>query len=169
MTLPLMPKATAVWLVDKTALTFDQIAEFCGMHEIEIHAIADGDVASNIVGFDPVANGQITAENLAECEADSSKKLILIESEIKPVKSKRKYTPLAKREDRPDAIAWLLKNHPELEDIQIVRLLGTTRPAINSIRNKTHKMMAIIKPRSPVMVGLCTEEELQRALMKVSK
>lgn len=169
MTLPLMPKATAVWLVDNTGLTFEQIAYFCGMHEIEIHAIADGDVASHIVGYDPIANGQITAENLAECEVNPKKMLRLIESEIKPVKMKRKYTPMAKREDRPDAIAWLLKNHPELEDIQIVRLLGTTRPAINSIKNKTHKMMAIIKPRSPIMLGLCTEEELQKALMGFNK
>lgn len=165
MTLPLMPKATATWLVDNTALTFEQIAKFCNMHVIEVRAIADGDVASNIVGFDPVLNGQIDRKNLEECEKDHSKDLILLQNEYvgKPQKKARKYTPMAKREDRPDAIAWLVKHYPDMEDIKIVRLVGTTRATVAAIKNKTHKSMAVIKPRSPVSVGLCTEEELSKA------
>ena len=163
-----MPKATAVWLVENTALTFEQIAAFCGMHVIEINAIADGDVAGNIIGFNPISNGQLSAENVKECESNPKAKLKLLEGEyVAPKKTKRKYTPMAKREDRPDAIAWFLKTYPTLEDIHIVRLIGTTRATINAIRNKTHKAMSIIKPRSPIALGLCTEEELQRIVANV--
>jgi len=167
MALPLMPKATAVWLVDNTALSFEQIAEFCGMHELEVQAIADGEVATGIVGQDPIANGQLTADEIARCEKDPNAKLRLSVSDIPRPQARAKgarYTPVSKRHDRPDAIAWLLKHHPELADSQIQKLLGTTKPTINAVRDRTHWNAANIKPRNPVTLGLCTESDLEKEI-----
>ncbi|WP_142849841.1 DUF1013 domain-containing protein [Telmatospirillum sp. J64-1] len=166
MALPLMPKATAVWLVENTTLTFEQIADFCGMHSLEVQAIADGEVATGIVGLDPVASGQLTQEEIARCEKDENARLRLIASEISQPKSKgARYTPVSKRQDRPDAIAWLLKHHPELTDAQICKLIGTTKPTILAVRDRTHWNAANIKPRNPVTLGLCTEADLEKQVV----
>ncbi len=168
MALPLMPKATAVWLVENTALTFEQIAEFCGMHELEVQAIADGEVATGIVGADPVDNGQLTRDEIARGESNQNYKLRLKISDIPTPQQRSKgarYTPVSKRHDRPDAIAWLLKHHPELSDAQLCKLIGTTKPTINAVRDRTHWNSAAIKPRNPVTLGLCTEADLEKALI----
>lgn len=167
MALPLMPKATAVWLVDNTALTFEQIAEFCGMHSLEVQAIADGEVATGIVGQDPIASGQLTKAEIERCEKNDSASLKLSISDIPRPQQRAKgarYTPVSKRHDRPDAIAWLLKHHPELSDAQIQKLLGTTKPTINAVRDRTHWNAANIKPRNPVTLGLCTEADLEKEI-----
>lgn len=165
MALPLMPKATAVWLVENTTLTFDQIAEFCGMHALEVQAIADGEVATGIVGLDPVANGQLTREEIERCEKDPDASLRMLVSEVTIGKHKgARYTPVSKRQDRPDAIAWLLKHHPELSDAQISKLIGTTKATIASVRDRTHWNAANIKPRNPVTLGLCSEADLEKAV-----
>ena len=172
MSLPLMPKATAVWLVENTALTFDQIAEFCGLHALEVQAIADGEVAAQMQGLDPVANGQITAEEIKRCEQDPTAHLQLGEQAqpVPLVKHKGpRYTPISKRQDKPDAIAWLLKNHPELSDGQISKLVGTTKPTIGAVRDRTHWNSPNIKPRHPVALGLCTLPELEAAVNRASK
>ncbi len=167
MTTPLMPKATAVWLVDNTTLSFRQIAEFCGMHELEVQAIADGEVAAGIVGADPIASGQLTREEIQRGEADPSVTLKLASND-RPMPVSRpkgpRYTPVAKRQDRPDAIAWLLKNHPELSDAQITKLIGTTKATISAIRDRTHWNAQNLKPRDPVTLGLCTMADLHAAL-----
>lgn len=168
MALPLMPKATAVWLVDNTALTFRQIAEFCGMHELEIQAIADGNVQSSIVGQDPVVSGQLTREEIARCEDDANARLAARETDIPTPQSRAKgarYTPVSKRQDRPDAISWLLKHHPELTDPQIVSLIGTTKSTIAAVRDKTHWNAVNIKARNPVTLGLCNEADLEKAVV----
>ncbi len=168
MVLPLMPKATAVWLVENTALSFEQIAEFTGMHELEVQAIADGEVAIGIVGVNPVANGQLTQEDLERAEGDPKVKLRLNKTDIPIPKARAKgarYTPVSKRQDRPDAIAWLLKHHPELTDAQISRLIGTTKPTILSVRDRSHWNAANIKPQNPVTLGLCTEAELEKMVV----
>ena len=163
----MMPKATAVWLVENTTLTFEQIARFCDMHELEVQAIADGD-SGNIIGVSPIQNGQLTSEDISSCEKNTNKYLKINESvkrfidESKNVKYK--YTPLAQRRDRPDAIAWILKNHPEIYDAQICKILRTTKNTISSIRDKIHPDIANIKPRNPVVLGLCTEEQLHKAI-----
>ncbi len=166
---PLMPKATAVWLVDNTTLTFEQIAEFCGLHELEVKGVADGEVAVGIVGLDPVANGQLTQEELDRCSADPSARLKIIASPVplhrRPPKGAR-YTPLSKRQDRPDAINWLLRNHPELSDAQIQKLLGTTKATVNAVRDRTHWNMPNIKPQDPVSLGICSQTELAEAVEK---
>lgn len=166
MTLPLMPKATAVWLIEKTALTFTQIAEFCGMHPLEVQAIADGEVAQGIVGYDPVANGQLTQEEITRCEADSSLRLHLLPSTLPAPKRLRgaRYTPVAKRNDRPDAIAFLLRNYPQLTEAQVSKLLGTTKDTIQKVRERTHWNSANIKPRDPVILGLCSQTDLNAAV-----
>ena len=166
MTRPLMPKATAVWLVENTSLSFEQIADFCGMHMLEIQAIADGEVASHIMGLDPVANGQLKREEIERCEKDPTARLVLEKHDDVAHLAKKgvKYTPMAKRGDRPNAVAWLLKNHPELSDLQIVKLIRTTRPTIESIRNKTHKDIEDLSPQNPVLLGLCSQMELDKAL-----
>ncbi len=172
MTLPLMPKATAVWLVENTGLTFDQIAEFCGLHALEVQAIADGEVAAQMQGLDPVANGQITTEEIKRCEQDPAARLQLSEQAqpVPLVKHKGpRYTPIAKRQDKPDAIAWLVKNHPELSDGQISKLVGTTKPTIAAVRDRTHWNSPNIKPRHPVALGLCTLPELEAAVNRASK
>lgn len=162
MTLPLMPKATAVWLIEKTALTFVQIADFCGMHPLEVQAIADGEVAQGIVGYDPVANSQVTLDEIRRCEADPQARLRLMASTIQvPKKSKgARYTPVAKRNDRPDAIAFLLRNYPQLSDAQVVKLLGTTKDTIQKVRDRHHWNSSNIKPRDPVILGLCSQTDL---------
>jgi uncharacterized protein len=163
---PLMPKATAVWLVENTSLTFEQIADFCGLHPLEVQAIADGEVANQMHGLDPVANGQTTAEEIARCQADPEARLALSPKATPQVARHRgpRYTPIAKRQDKPDAIAFLLRNHPELSDAQISKLIGTTKPTIAAVRDKTHWNSPNIKPRHPVMLELCTSEELEEAI-----
>jgi hypothetical protein len=167
-----MPKATAVWLVENTGLTFEQIAEFCGLHALEVQAIADGEVAAQMQGLDPVANGQITTEEIRRCEQDPTARLQLSEQAqpVPLVKHKGpRYTPISKRQDKPDAIAWLLKNHPELSDGQISKLVGTTKPTIAAVRDRTHWNSPNIKPRHPVALGLCTLPELEAAVSRASK
>ena len=167
MPLPLMPKATAVWLVENTALSFEQIAAFTGMHELEIKAIADGEVAIGIVGVSPVAGGQLSQEELEKAEKDPKVRLKINKTDIPLPKARSKgarYTPVSKRQDRPDAIAWLLKHHPELTDAQISRLIGTTKPTILSVRDRSHWNAQNIKPQNPVTLGLCTEPELEKVV-----
>jgi len=166
---PLMPKATAVWLVDNTSLTFEQIADFCGLHPLEIQAIADGEVANQMQGLDPVANGQTTAEEIARCQEDPDARLALSPQAMPPQVVKHRgprYTPIAKRQDKPDAIAFLLRSHPELSDAQISKLIGTTKPTIAAVRDRTHWNSPNIKPRHPVGLGLCTLEELEEVVGK---
>ncbi|OAN44801.1 cytoplasmic protein [Paramagnetospirillum marisnigri] len=167
MALPLMPKATAVWLVENTALTFEQVADFCGLHPLEIQAIADGEVAVGIVGLDPVANGQVTRAEIDRCEANPDARLKLTVTDIPQSNAKPKgarYTPVSKRQDRPDAIAWIIKHHPEMSDAAISKLIGTTKPTIQSVRDKTHWNAANIKPRNPVTLGMCSEADLEKAV-----
>ena len=166
MTLPLMPKATAVWLIEKTALTFTQIADFCGMHPLEVQAIADGEVAQGIVGYDPVANGQVSTDDISRCEKDSNGRLrILPNASPAPKRQKgARYTPVAKRNDRPDAIAFLLRNYPQLSEAQVIKLLGTTKDTIQKVRDRQHWNSANIKPRDPVILGLCTQTDLNASV-----
>jgi uncharacterized protein len=169
---PLMPKATAVWLVENTGLTFEQIGEFCGLHPLEVQAIADGEVAVQMIGIDPVANGQVAMEDIERCQADPSARLKLLQSAHPEAIVKHKgprYTPIAKRQDKPDAIAWLLKSHPELSDGQISKLIGTTKPTIQAVRDRTHWNAAGIKPRHPVALGLCTLQELEDAVTRANR
>jgi hypothetical protein len=169
MVLPLMPKATAVWLIENTTLSFDQIGEFCGMHPLEVQGIADGEVAIGIIGVDPVANGQLSAENIKYAEADPKARLTMMEDAHKHLTKKTKgarYTPVSRRQDKPDAIAWLLKNHPYITDAQIVSLIGTTKNTINAVRGKGHWNSSNIKPKDPVLLGLCTQTHLDDAIAK---
>ncbi len=170
MALPLMPKATAVWLVENTALTFEQVAEFCGMHALEVQAIADGEVATGIIGLDPVTNGQVTRAEIERCERSPESRLCLLRTELplspqRPKGGRARYMPVSKRQDRPDAIAWLLRHHVELSDTQICQLIGTTKTTITSVRGRTHWNTANIKPRNPVTLGLCSENELEKAVI----
>ncbi len=167
MALPLMPKATAVWLVENTSLSFEQIAAFCGLHSLEVQAIADGEVAVGMVGLDPVVNGQLTKTEIERCEKNEALRLKLLIVDLPQVTARSKgprYTPITKRGDKPDAIAWLLKQHPELSDAQTCRLIGTTKPTIAAVRERTHWNAANIKTRNPVLLGLCTQRELEEAL-----
>lgn len=167
MSRPLMPKATAVWLVENTALTFDQIAEFCEMHPLEVQAIADGEVAIGMQGGDPLAAGELTQKEIDRCVADSAQHLKQAEINIPLPEARSKgarYTPVSKRQDRPDAIAWLLKNYGELSDTQVCKLVGTTKPTIDKVRERTHWNSANIKPRNPVGLGICTERELEKEI-----
>jgi uncharacterized protein len=167
MSQPLMPKATAVWLIEKTSLTFEQVAEFVGMHPLEVQAIADGEVAQGIIGYDPVLNGQLTREEIARCEADPSARLRMTQSALRVPKARSRgarYTPVSKRNDRPDGIAWLLRNHPQLTEPQIAKLLGTTKDTIAKVRDRSHWNSANIKPRDPVILGLVTQSDLNAAL-----
>lgn len=169
MALPLMPKATAVWLIDNTTLSFTQIAAFTGLHELEVNGIADGEVAQGIKGFDPVLNRQLTPEEISKAEADPKYRLKLYDNPAAEGEMKRKgprYTPLSKRQERPAAIAWLVKFHPELTDGQISKLVGTTKPTIQSIRNRTHWNMSQIQPVDPVALGMCRQVELDAAVAK---
>src|SRR6266576_809356 len=172
MPVPLMPKATAVWLVENTSLTFEQIADFCGLHPLEIQAIADGEVANQMQGLDPVANGQTTAEEITRCQADPQARLKLSAQALPPQLFRHKgprYTPIAKRQDKPDAIAFLLKSYPEMTEAQISKLIGTTKPTIAAVRDRTHWNSPNIKPRHPVELGLCTMEELDRAVTRARR
>ena len=172
MTLPLMPKATAVWLVDNTTLTFTQIAAFTGLHELEINGIADGEVAIGVKGFDPITNRQLVASEIERCEKDPKARLELWNNPAAEGELKRKgprYTPLSKRQDRPSAIAWLVKFHPELTDGQISKLVGTTKPTIQSIRERTHWNISNIQPVDPVALGMCKQMELDAAVAKAAK
>jgi hypothetical protein len=165
-----MPKATAVWLIDKTSLSFDQIADFVGMHPLEIQAIADGEVAQGIVGYDPIATGQLSREEIARCEADPNARLVLQESTIVLPRQRAKggrYTPVSKRNDRPDGIAFLLRNYPTLPDATIAKLLGTTKDTIAKVRDRTHWNSANIKPRDPVILGLCSQGDLNAAVASI--
>lgn len=171
MTLPLMPKATAVWLIEKTALTFTQIAEFCGMHPLEVQAIADGEVAAGINGYDPVSNHQLTKDEITRCEKDTTARLRL-SSEGSAVARRSKgarYTPISKRNDRPDAIAFLLRQFPQLGEAQIIKLLGTTKDTIAKVRDRQHWNSANIKPRDPVILGLCRQADLNAAVQAANE
>ena len=169
---PLMRKATAVWLLDNTTLTFRQIASFCGLHELEISGIADGEVASGIRGIDPIINSQLTADEIKKCEANEDLDLKLYKNPA-AVGEKRsrgpKYTPLSKRQDKPAAIAWLVKFHPDITDGQISRLIGTTKNTIKAIRERTHWNINNLTPTDPVILGLCKQLELQKVLDKISR
>jgi len=165
----LMPKATAVWLVDNTALTFEQIADFTGLHSIEVHALADEEVGRGIVGRNPIDNNELTKEELDKANADNSYLMTATKSNLPPVKARSKgpkYTPVSKRGDKPDAIAFILKNHSEITDAQICKLVGTTKPTIERVRTRTHPNSSSIKPRHPVELGLCTYAELEASSNK---
>jgi hypothetical protein len=169
---PLMARATAVWLVDNTTLNFKQIGDFCGMHELEVQGIADGEVAEGVKGFDPVANNQLTAEELKLAEADPARKLRLKFNPASVGEEKRRgprYTPLSKRQDRPAAILWLVRFHPELTDAQISKLVGTTKPTIQTIRERTHWNIGSIDPIDPVALGLCKQGELDAEVAKAAE
>ncbi len=170
---PLMPKATAVWLVDNTSLTFEQIANFCGMHILEIKGIADGDVGASIRGKNPVTAGELTRASIKEAEDDPDKRLHLITSKVKipatKAKKKPRYTPVSRRQDRPNAVVWLLRHHPELKDSQIGRLVGTTKPTIQQIRDRSHWNSANLVPQDPVTLGLCKQIELDKEVDKAVK
>ncbi|HET6522576.1 MAG TPA: cell cycle transcriptional regulator TrcR [Geminicoccaceae bacterium] len=165
---PLMPKATAVWLVENTSLTFEQIADFCGLHPLEVKGIADGEVAAGIRGLDPVAAGQLERGEVERCQKDPKARLRLARpaaAEVKPPKRREpRYTPLSKRQDRPDAIAWLLRHHPEMTDVQICKLLGTTKATVTAVRERTHWKSQEIRPRDPVLLGLTSQVELDDAV-----
>ncbi|MCG8446270.1 MAG: DUF1013 domain-containing protein [Hyphomicrobiales bacterium] len=169
---PLMPKATAVWLVENTALTFKQIADFCQLHELEVQAIADEEAAQGVKGFDPIINNQLTRDEIEKAEADSSRKLKLAKQKVQlPTKRTRgpRYTPISRRQDRPNAILWLVRNHPELKDAQIIRLVGTTKPTIQSIKDRTHWNSSNLQPMDPVTLGLCSQIDLDREVKKAAK
>ncbi|OUS22865.1 DUF1013 domain-containing protein [Litorivita pollutaquae] len=168
---PIMAKATAVWLVDNTTITFKQIADFTGMHELEIQGIADGDVAAGVKGFDPIANNQLTQEEIDAAEKNPLHKLKLKFNSAAVGEEKRRgprYTPLSKRQDRPASIYWLVKFHPELSDAQVSKLVGTTKPTIQAIRERTHWNIANIQPIDPVALGLCKQSELDAAVQKAA-
>ena len=172
MALPIMAKATAVWLVENTTLTFKQISDFCGLHELEVNGIADGEVAQGIKGFDPIANNQLTREEIKKGEDSPIHKLELMYYAAAEGEQKRRgprYTPLSKRQDRPAAILWLVKFHPELSDGQISKLVGTTKPTIQAMRERTHWNIANIQPIDPVALGLCKQLELDAAVQKAAK
>ena len=162
---PLMPLATAIWLIDNTTLNFSQIAEFCNMHEMEIQSIADGELATNLEGQNPIILGQLSEENIKKAEKDSSVKLQLINlvGDFKN-KQKVKYIPIAKRRDKTDAIAWLVKNYPDLPDSKIVKLIGTTKKTIESIRSRSHANISQIQPKDPVLLGICKQSELDNLI-----
>ena len=168
----LMPKATAVWLVDNTALSFDQIAHFCKLHPLEVKAIADDEAAQGIKGLDPVQTGQLSREAISAAEADPKKKLELSKPKvIVPQRAKKgpRYTPVSRRQDRPNAILWLVRNHPELKDAQIMRLVGTTKSTIQQIRERTHWNAANLAPADPVTLGLCSQVELDAEVKKAAR
>ena len=168
----LMPKATAVWLVDNTALSFDQIAQFCKLHPLEVKAIADGEASQGIKGLDPIGTGQLSREDIVAAEANPELKLKLLEPKVRVPEAKRKgprYTPVSKRQDRPNAILWLVRNHPELKDAQVSRLVGTTKSTIEQIRGRTHWNAANLTPMDPVTLGLCTQIDLDLEVERASK
>ena len=168
----LMPKATAVWMVENTTLSFQQIADFCGLHPLEVQGIADGEVAIGIVGLDPMTNGQLTKEEIERCQKDPEARLKMLKQNIPqplPRTKGPRYTPVSKRQDKPDAVAWLVKHHPELGDAQIARLIGTTKSTIAAVRDRTHWNSTNLKPRDPVLLGLCTQTDLNTAVLRARK
>jgi uncharacterized protein len=170
---PLMPKATAVWLVENTSLTFEQIASFCKLHPLEVKGIADGEVAAGIKGHDPITSGQLTREEIAAAEAEEKRQLQLAVSKVRLPEPRRKrgarYTPLSRRQDRPNAILWLVRNHPELKDAQIMRLAGTTKTTLQAIRDRTHWNSAALTPTDPVTLGLCSQTDLDLEVNRAAK
>jgi len=173
MKLPLMPKATAIWLIENTSLSFTQISDFCGLHELEVQGIADGDVATGMQGYDPIDNNQLLKDEISRCEDDSSAKLKLISSEVidnlPPRKRHTKYTPISLRQEKPYAILWLIKRYPdELNNSQIAKLTGSTKNTVNAIRKGIYRE-AILEPKSPMDVGLCTYQELEKSLNRHRK
>ena len=166
MNYPLMPIATAIWLIENTMLTFEQIAIFCGLHMLEVQGIADGEVVQDIKGVDPITHGQLTKDEIKKCEKDSTERLILSELAVKLIKEQQKtnkkgsYIPIARRQDKPNAVMWLLKNCPEMTNAQISKLIGTTKNTINLIREKTHWNYSSLRVKDPVLLGLCTQTEL---------
>lgn len=169
----LMPKATAVWLVDNTSLTFEQIADFCGLHKLEVVGIADGEVARDIRGADPIANGQLSREELDKAQSDPSYRMKALVSShadrMKPAKKGPRYTPVSRRQDRPDAIAWFLRHHPEVTDAQISKILGTTKATIQQVRDRSHWNAANIKPVDPVTLGLVSQLELDDIVRRAAE
>ncbi len=168
---PLMPIATAVWLIDNTSLTFDQIAEFCGLHPLQVKGIADGDVGAGVRGIDPISTHQLAREELEKAEADDSHRLKLLRPKTVVAERTRKgprYTPVSKRQNRPDAIAWMVRNHPEVSDAQISKLLGTTKSTITSVRDRSHWNTANLQPRDPVGLGLCSQIDLDAVVRKAA-
>ncbi len=168
----LMPKATAVWLVENTTLSFEQIAAFCGLHPLEVQGIADGEVAIGIIGTDPTGNGQLTAEEIKRCEGDPAGRLqqAKVNIPLPQIRTKGpRYTPVSKRQDKPDAVAWLVRHHPELSDAQVSKLIGTTKQTIAQVRDRTHCNTANLRPRDPVLLGLCTQTDLNAAILKARK
>lgn len=166
---PLKPKASAVWLIDNTMLTFDQIADYTGLHVVEIQALADEEVGRGIIGESPILCGELDAKEIERCEKDQNAKLQILKREGPALKSRAKgprYTPVARRNDKPDAIAWILKHHPEVSEAQICKLVGTTKPTIQSIRDRTHPNSSNLNPRNPTELGLCTYAELDNAVRK---
>jgi hypothetical protein len=173
MTTPLMPKATAVWLVENTALSFDQIADFCKLHPLEVKAIADGDAAQGIKGMDPISTSQLSRDEIEKAEADPNIRLHMSDPKVRLPEAKKKkgprYTPVSRRQDRPNAILWLVRNHPELKDAQIMRLVGTTKSTILGIRERTHWNAAALQPMDPVTLGLCTQIDLDFEVQRAAK
>lgn len=171
---PLMPKATAVWLVDNTSLSFEQIADFCKLHPLEVKGIADGEVAAGIKGLDPVSTGQLTREAIERAERDRDYRLKLAEPKVRLPEVKRgrkgpRYTPVSRRHDRPNAILWLLRNHPELKDAPIMRLVGTTKTTIQQVRDRSHWNSANLQPMDPVTLGLCSQMDLDFEVQRAAK
>ena len=172
MSVPLMPRATAIWLIDNTTLTFEQIANFCGLHIFEVESLANGDMDAQMSGFDPIASAQLTLDEIRRCEKDQNAALTL---KAQPVTAeekytgRNKYTPKSKRQDKPDAICWIIKYYPEVLDQDICKLLGTTKVTVHSIRNKTHKNIENIKPKNPVNLGLCNEDDLEFIISKTTR
>jgi uncharacterized protein len=167
--LPLMPKATAIWLIDNTTLTFKQIADFCGMHELEVKGIADGEVAVGVIADNPITSGQLNKEEIERCCKDSNAKLQLklsnaYETVSRAQKKGVKYTPITRRQDKPDAIYWIIKNFPEIRDSTIIKLIGTTKSTVDAVRNRTHWNMANIRQRDPVFLGICSQTDLDKVV-----
>ncbi|HEX2753029.1 MAG TPA: cell cycle transcriptional regulator TrcR [Alphaproteobacteria bacterium] len=172
MAYPLMPKATASWLVDNTTLTFEQIAEFCGLHPLEIQALADGEVNAGIMGANPIQNGELTQEEIERCEKNSITKLKMMKTDLPKPKARAKgprYTPVTKRAEKPNAIAYLIKQYPDLADVQIAKLIGSTKPTVAAIRDRSHPLTSTLKPVEPVSIGLCTSEELEKAVRRAER
>ncbi len=169
---PLMPKATAVWLIDNTALTFDQIADFCGLHPLEVSGIADGDVAAGVRGIDPITQHQLTRDEIEKAEEDPNYRMQISRPKTivpQPKKKAPRYTPLSRRQERPNAIAWIVRHHPEVPDAAIVKLLGTTKTTIQAIRTKTHWNSANLEPQDPVALGLCSQFDLDMVVQKAAQ
>src|SRR6187431_3608091 len=173
MVAPLMPKATAVWLVENTALSFDQVADFCKLHPLEVKAIADGDAAQGIKGLDPVSTGQLSREQIEAAEGDPDARLQMSDPKVRLPEAKKKkgprYTPVSRRQDRPNAILWLVRNHAELKDAQIMRLVGTTKSTIQAIRERTHWNAQTLQPMDPVTLGLCSQIDLDLEVHRAAK